>query len=365
MATPPPGAPLRVAVCQLHAAPADVARNVATVDAVLAALAGAADLVVFPETFLQGYCIGRDAFLRTACDVPAEWGAAQVADAAAATHPLLAVAAAARRHGVAVVLPFAERRGDALFNSSIAVDADGAPRGLYRKSHLWSAYEGAIFTPGPGRAEDWPACLPGEGGGGGGSGDPFTPFTLARFPHTPVGLLVCFDLEFPEPARALALRGAKVVVSTHASGEGAGFTSTHFVRVRAAENDVAVVYCNYPSAPQQPSPATVIDLAFSGGSAVAAPDGAFLHALPVYPCNASKAPAGAPREATTSEATNAAAGAAVHAALSLGGKTPLSASDEAVFVVAVDPHAPRYVANRSRNPYLRDRRRELFGGLAK
>lgn len=191
--------------------------------------------------------------------------------------------------------------------------------------------------------------------------DPFTPVTLRAFPHIPLGLLICFDLEFPEPCRVLAARGAKVIISTHASGEAAGFTSTHFVPVRATENDAIIVYCNYPSSPvpepPQPLPGA-ISVSYSGGSAVCGPDGGFLYALPVYACNRAKAAPHAPAEAISSSAYDAASSDAVMKALQ-----PSLRPDEAVFIVSVDPFLPVYQSNRQRNPYLVDRRADLCGSM--
>jgi len=317
--------------------------NLSRVASVFRALSGRADLLVLPETFLQGYHAGVDALRATAvtADSPA----------------LARVAALAREHACACAMPFAEAATDGSgaavsYNSVALFDADGALLRIYRKCHLWDpdgTYERRAFHPGPGV---------------GAAADPFTPVTLAAWPQLPIGLLVCWDLEFPEPARALAVAGARVIISVHASGEARGFTSTHYAPVRAFENDVALVYVNYPST--QPPSGGAFAVSYSGGSAVVAPDGQALYALPVYACDddnndddaRGRAPPHAPRRALSSAAHDAVGSAAAVDALQ-----PLG-PDEHVFIVAVDVDAPVYAHNRAaRNPYLRARRAELYGGL--
>ena len=60
----------------------------------------------------------------------------------------------------------------------------------HRKSHLWGAYEHSVFTPG--------------------DGSTFKAFKLKCAPENPIGLGICFEMEFPEVSRMLAVDGAKV-----------------------------------------------------------------------------------------------------------------------------------------------------------
>lgn len=245
----------------------------------------------------------------------------------------------------------------ALYNSVALFDADGRLAALYRKSHLWgAAYEQRIFTPGPGPSA--PGRPPGA--------PPFPAARLRAFPHTPLGLLVCFDVEFPEPARLLALGGARVLVAVMASGEADGFTSAAFIRARAAENGVALAYCNLPASPVPelrgagdrglPCAPDVIAVAYSGGSAVVSPDGRPAVAARACP------PPGAAGDVAFGDGGDQQASAAVEAALARVGALD-AAADEHVLVADVDPGAPRYEAWRARNPYLAERRADLFGGL--
>lgn len=83
------------------------------------------------------------------------------------------------------VLGFCERDGDALYNSALVLGAGGA-LGCYRKSHLWGT-EHRIFDVGPhaGTVVDTPICR--------------------------LGVAICYDNEFPELPRRLALSGAEIL----------------------------------------------------------------------------------------------------------------------------------------------------------
>ena len=59
-----------------------------------------------------------------------------------------------------------------------------------------------------------------------------------------LGILVCFDLRFPEPARSLALRGAELILVPTNWPQGAEVSADHIAVARAAENRVFVATCN-------------------------------------------------------------------------------------------------------------------------
>jgi N-carbamoylputrescine amidase len=109
-----------------------------------------------------------------------------------------ALAAAARRHGVAVVGSIFERRAPGLYhNTAVVFDADGRQSGLYRKMHIPDDplfYEKFYFTPGDlgFRASD------------------------TRFGR--LGVCVCWDQWFPEAARLTALQGASILFYPTAIG---------------------------------------------------------------------------------------------------------------------------------------------------
>lgn len=188
-ATPPePGQGIRLAIWQgpgQAGSEAAVLDNLARLEAVCAiAAAQQVQLLVFPELYLSGYLLTPDAVCTLAESVEG---------------PSLArVAAAARRHGLAVCCPYPERAtvgGVERFYDAMALfGADGCLLRNYRKTHLWGPDEKRCWTPGYLHVEEGPA------------------WTVQRVHGVPVGLLNCYEAEFPELSRLLALRGAKLLV---------------------------------------------------------------------------------------------------------------------------------------------------------
>jgi len=135
------------------------------------AVAAGADVVVLPELVTSGYMF--------------ESAEEAASVAIGATDPLFEEWAAEAGSAV-VVGGFAERGDDGLiYNSAAVVDRSGVI-GVYRKGHLWDQ-EKLCFAPGgmPPRVFDTPAGR--------------------------IGVLVCYDLEFPEMPRMLALAGAELI----------------------------------------------------------------------------------------------------------------------------------------------------------
>ena len=148
---------------------------------------------------------------------------------------------AARRNEVTVVAGMFERAGDPrAYNTTVAVGPDGLI-GAYRKVHLFDALgarESARIAPGD------PASAP-------------VVFTLDGLT---AGILTCYDLRFPEMARALVDRGADVVVmGAHwYAGPGKADVWQVLVRARAIESTAYVVAAGKPE-PECVGTAMVVD----------------------------------------------------------------------------------------------------------
>lgn len=414
---------MKIASAQLHPEAGDVAANTATVIRLLEACAESSiDLLIFPETWLQAYHIGGFLMRDLAIAVPSTEelarhlhlteGSGEKEGEREGLNPILRLCAACKRTGVSLVIPFAELApSSCVFNTSILVDGSdrsGAIRQHYRKTHLWrfNGYEGSLFEAGPG-----PALV-------GGCSDeqlkqgPFWPVTLSRFPHIPIGLLVCFDIEFPEPARRYALRGAKLIIASMASGDCEGFSSERIVPTRAAENHCVVVYSNYPSTPLAPlpraseerlqalrgsaasgAPAAAIateplshqKVAYAGSTTICDPKGRFLVKMPSYVCtnneeekarrtkrgwlviDGEKATEAEERLTSVEKSEKyflleESIALTKAAAASLSSLSGLGA-DEAVVAVAFNPFDPAFASDEERNPYLQEvrKRSDLYG----
>ena len=153
---------MRVAI---HQGPAD-----ALPDAVAAS---GADLVVTAEMSTTGYHIGA----RT-------HELAEPADGPTAAR----MSALAGETGVALAYGYPEADGGDVYNSVQLIDASGQRRANYRKTHLFGDLDKAWFTPGD------------------------EPVVQADVAGVRVGLLICYDVEFPELVRAHALAGTELLV---------------------------------------------------------------------------------------------------------------------------------------------------------
>ena len=208
---------MRVALCQIPVS-SDPALNLGRAKAALAdAAAAGAELAVFPE--------GTQA--RFGTDLLA---AAEPTDGAFC-HGL---AGAARDHGVAVVAGVFEPGPDGrVYNTLVAIDAVGRLAATYRKIHLFDALGQ--------RESDLVAA----------GNEP----TVTELGGLRVGVLTCYDIRFPEHARALVTRGADLIVVP--AGWAAGlFKEEHWVtlvRARAIENTVWVAAADQVPDPAEPA----------------------------------------------------------------------------------------------------------------
>ena len=238
-AAPPVLDGLRVAVAQVGARVGDVAANLALAGRYLRQAAGhGADLVVFPECFVQGYTVRPDA----------------LATAEAAGDPSAsALRALAARHRIAVIAGFIEANPAAPgrpYNSALVVERDGRLAGVYRKTHLYGAEHNA-FT----------------------AGDAYPVFALrlrADRPPLPVGVAICADIEYPEVIRLLALGGSRLIAVPSADMEPFRAQQAANLASRAIENNVYLALANTVDRRRT--------VTFFGGSGIAGPAGSLVSA---------------------------------------------------------------------------------------
>ncbi|MFF2410832.1 carbon-nitrogen hydrolase family protein [Streptomyces sp. NPDC058092] len=262
--------PLRTALLQSSGRPGHVDENIKVLDGAAQRAADAgARLLVCPELFLTGYAIGAD--------VPR---LAEPADGPSAR----AVAEIAARSGLAVLYGYPERAGEDIFNAAQLIGPDGAALANYRKTHLFGCFEQEWFTPGE------------------------QPVVQAELDGVRIGIMICYDVEFPENVRAHALAGTGLLLVPTAVMHPFQFVAESVVPVRAFESQLYVAYVNR-TGPEG-------EFEFAGLSCLAGPDGTV------------RARAGRGEELVIGE---------------------------------VDPAF--LSASRAANPYLRDRRPGLYGSL--
>ncbi|WRZ94114.1 carbon-nitrogen hydrolase family protein [Streptomyces sp. NBC_01007] len=274
---------MRTALLQSSGRPGSIVENLKVLDeAAGRAAAAGAGLIVTPEMFLTGYAIGDD-IARLA--EPADGDSAD------------AVAEIATRHGLAVAYGYPEREagrgagedstaeaGARVFNSAQLISADGTRLANYRKTHLFGCFEHDHFTPGD------------------------QPVVQAELDGLQVGLMICYDVEFPENVRAHALAGTDLLLVPTAQMHPFQFVAESVVPVRSFENQMYVAYVNR-TGPEG-------EFEFVGLSTLASPDGV------------ARARAGRGEE-----------------------------------LVLADADPVLLAASRETNPYLKDRRPGLYGSL--
>lgn len=193
----------------------------------IASCAADTDLLVFPETHLMGFA-----------------DAAQLADVAETVDgpSVQAIINAVREHQVDVVIGLAEREGERFYNSSLLITAQGVAL-RYRKTHLWLD-EGKLFSAGD-------------------------RYSSVLWKGIRVGLLICYDIEFPESARALGQLGVDLILVTNGNMRPYGPVHRTAIMSRAQENQAFAVMVNRVGAGSD-------GLQFVGGSAVVDPHGRLL-----------------------------------------------------------------------------------------
>ncbi|TWS18745.1 carbon-nitrogen hydrolase family protein [Tsukamurella asaccharolytica] len=205
----------------------DVARNLAAIDdAAARAAAEGARVLVTPELSVTGYDIGA--------------AATELARPRGGEYHE-AIAGIARRNGVTVVAGYPERDGGRVFNAATVIAPDGAELAHYRKSHLFGDLDRVVFTPGG----ELPVTFP--------LGD------------LTCGLLICYDVEFPEAVRAHADAGTDLLLIPTGLMEPFGRIAELVVPVRAFESQLYIAYTNHCG--------RETSLEYCGLSTAAAPDG--------------------------------------------------------------------------------------------
>jgi deaminated glutathione amidase len=183
-----------------------------SVEFIAEAASKGADLVCFPE-FQMAFS-------------PGSQSAAELAGIAETVRGnfVSTLAKAAKKNKIGVVATIYEKSGkpNRVYDTAVMISPAGKVSGAYRKLHLYNALgfkESAKLAPGKSIAR------PAKTGAGN------------------VGLLICYDLRFPELSRILTVRGTEVLVAPSAwvAGEMKEEHWQTMVKARAIENGSYVV----------------------------------------------------------------------------------------------------------------------------
>jgi predicted amidohydrolase len=302
---------MRIACAQFQPVLGDLDANRRQVERQTAEAAGV-DLLVFPELASSGYAFASREEAMAAAESARDGPFARL------------LVDLARRHRMFLVAGLCEKDGERLYNTAILAGPDGV-RGLYRKAHLfWD--EKDIFEPGDTGLPVFDVAARDLVAGDVVAGDLVASDLAAGGPAASrlaasrlgpgrgdwrcrIGILICFDWQFPEAWRVLALKGADVVC--HPSNLVLPGLAQRAVPLHAMMNRVFVILANRYG--------TERHLSFTGESLLISPRGEEL----------SRAPADA----------------------------------DAILIAEIDPAAARDKWVTPRNDLIADRRPELYGEI--
>lgn len=240
---------LRLALGQVPPKTGSKEENLHTMDELAAAASDAgAEVLILPEMFLTGYVLGRDQTLALA--EPADGPSAQ------------RVAAVAQDHHVAIIYGYPEEDGTGrVFNTVGFTDSDGVRMLDCRKLHYFGDVDREQF--------DTQTVGPVQGSAGGETGEaPLSVCPVVRWRDWWLGVAICYDIEFPEVARGLAIHGADVICVPTANMATYDHVQQILLPARALENQVYLAYANYCGEDTR--------FRYGGLSCVIGPDGAVL-----------------------------------------------------------------------------------------
>ena len=199
-----PAGSVKIAVGQTNPQMRDRAHNLAQIERMTREAAGkGARLIVFPECALTGYCYAsREEAAEDAESIPGP-----------ATEHFARVAADT---GAYITFGLVEKDGDQIYNAAAIVGPDGFV-GKYRKNHLPYEVLDRFVTRGN------------------------LSFPVFETAIGRIGILICYDMRFPEPARILALSGADIILHPTNLPFGGAPQADFMYQARAAENRIWIL----------------------------------------------------------------------------------------------------------------------------
>jgi len=167
---------------------------------------GEADLIVFPELWTTGYYLSKEAFN---CLAEPKDG-----------RTITTMQEQAAKHQAAIVCPFVEKTHNGkIYISAAIIDNCGELRGVVHKSLLWGR-EQQIFEEGE------------------------IKYPIFNTNVGKIGVLICYEMEFPETSRLLALEGAEIIICPSVWSVAASRRWDIQLPARALDNSVYVFGVN-------------------------------------------------------------------------------------------------------------------------
>jgi predicted amidohydrolase len=184
------------------------------------------DLVVCPELFISGYG-NLDNINKFSENHDGEYAKK--------------ISALAQKSSTAIIYGYPEISNNQLFNSAQLFDSKGLSLTNHQKKLLPpTADESKIFTPGK-------------------------ESSIFSIKGIKSAIVICYELEFPELIRELALKGVELIIAPTGQSSHWPAAALHNCRTRAFENGIFVAYAN--------STGQLNGISFMGESKIIGPDG--------------------------------------------------------------------------------------------
>lgn len=211
---------MKIALIQEKAHPFSMERNIGVMlDSLKKASSLGADIALFPELFLNSYEAPFPSAFETPFNPLYEEERKRWCSSVIRPEHLEILESSCREYHIAAVVTGLTEGRRAPRNSAVFIDRQGNILSVYSKVHTCSFSLEALIEEGDG-------------------------FSVFEFEGVRIGMMICFDREFPEAARCLCLQGAELILVPNACR----MTPIREAQlaVRAFENMVPIALANYP-----------------------------------------------------------------------------------------------------------------------
>ncbi|CAI3952906.1 carbon-nitrogen hydrolase family protein [Commensalibacter papalotli (ex Botero et al. 2024)] len=219
---------MEIELVQLECKDGDLEYNLNKVRRAIKNSSDATDIMVFPETYLSGF--------------PTQENLNMVSQSLDGSG-IQQLKSLSKEKNIAITVGMAEAHEGKFYNTTVFITPEDGLLAYYRKTHLWLTDHG-IFDAG-----DRYSCIEWRG--------------------VKIGFLICFDIEYPESARALGELGTELLIVTNGNMDPYGLTHRTAIMARAQENHMFAVMTNRVGLGND-------GLVFHGGSCVVNPMGQLL-----------------------------------------------------------------------------------------
>ena len=194
---------MHIALAQLPSLEGNIQANLGDALDVIASHGDEVAMIIFPETHLTGFAEPQHVEDRAIRRDGEEIGQ---------------LITASRHHDCAIAIGFLEQAESGVYNTTVLITPESGIALRYSKTHLWPDERGLV--------------LPGDTLG------------VTQWRGLTIGLMICYDIEFPETARALSTLGTDLMVVTNGNMDPYGPVHARAAQARAQDNQCFVAMTN-------------------------------------------------------------------------------------------------------------------------